>query len=236
MSEQLKALYELQKIDTEIAKAQKTRASMDTGTSRRLEVEAAKKEADDANKLLHDATTELRDSELNLKSIESKQKTYQDKLYAGKVTNAKELSSMEKEIEMFGRQKDKLEERILELMDLVEARKSILSDAQGVLKDREDEYAVHMTKARKQAALLAARVKEQTALREEAVKAVDPVLLNRYESMRSRLGGVAVSKVEEGTCSGCHMQISGNIIRELKTDKDIITCENCSRILYLEHK
>lgn len=234
MSENLKTLYELQKIDSGLIKAQKARASLDAGASLKQQLEIIRKDHASVEKLYHEATTELRDCELNLKSIEAKTKTYQDKLYAGKVTNAKELSSMEKEIEMLGRQKDKLEERILELMDLVEARKKTFNSAQTLLAKREAEYTDYIAGQRKQAALLNAKIKEYTALREEAAPKVDKVLLARYENMRGRLAGVGVSKVTEGTCSACHTQLLKNTLHALADDTEIQTCENCSRILYLE--
>lgn len=234
MSEHLKTLYELQKIDIGLMKAQKARASLDAGASMKQQLEVIRKDHAAAEKAMHEASTELRDCDLNLKSIESKTKSYQEKLYAGKVTNAKELSNMEKEIEMLGRQKDTLEGRILELMDLVEQRKMELASALELLMKSEEEYNTYMAGQRKRAALLNAKIKEFTALREEAAPKVDKALLARYENMRGRLGGVGVSKVEDGTCSACQTQLLKNTLRVLADDIDIETCENCSRILYLE--
>lgn len=236
MSEHLKALYELQQIDTSLAKSMKARASLDAGASMKRQLAVIRQEHEDADKSLHEANTEMRDCDLNLKTIESKSKSYNDKLYAGKVTNAKELSSMEQEIAMLGRQKDKLEERILELMDVIEARKAVLAIAQASLAKHEEEYAAYMTGQRRKAAVLDAKIKQLAALREDSAPKVDKALLARYESMRGRLGGIGVSKVDEGTCSVCHTQLLKNIMGALVSDEDIQTCENCSRILYLEIK
>jgi predicted nucleic acid-binding Zn-ribbon protein len=123
MDERLNALYELQKIDLELAKLQKMRGALDDGSAKKEEVAASRRSADEAEKLLRDAASEMQDKDLNLKSVEAKRKTFKERLYAGKVTNPKELSSMEKEIEQLGRQKDTLEERILELMDVIEELK-----------------------------------------------------------------------------------------------------------------
>ena len=64
---------------------------------------------------------------------------------------------MEKEIEMLGRQKGKLEERILELYDIVETNKSSLADAQATQKRLEDELAAHLEKIHQDAAILTAQ-------------------------------------------------------------------------------
>ncbi|HUV05537.1 MAG TPA: C4-type zinc ribbon domain-containing protein [Armatimonadota bacterium] len=236
MSADLKALYDLQTVDLELAKAQKARAALDGGTAKKRQVEAVRQQADAANELLHEATAEMQDKDLNLKSVETKQKAFKDKLYGGTVTSPKELESMEKEIEMLGRQKDKLEERILELLDIIEERKSAIASAQATLKQQEDELAAIMEKRRRDEASLLARIKELSAQREKALPAVEPALLKRYEALRPRARGVVVSKVEADSCSTCHVQITSGRLREIRSSAEKETCENCGRMLYLEVK
>ena len=234
MSAELKALCDLQAIDLALAKAQKSKASLDDGSSRKLLIADARQKVEEADGAFHQATAELHDNELKLKTVEEKQKSFKDKLYGGSVSNPKELESMEKEIEMLGRQKGKLEERILELYDIVEGHKSSLASAQATVKQLEDDLAQRLKKIRQEAATLTARIQELTKAREQALSGVDLTLLKRYESMRQRAGGVVVSKVEDVNCSACHTQIITGLMRELTADKTICTCENCGRLLYLE--
>ena len=234
MSAQLKALYELQVIDLELTKTKKARASLDDGSAKKAEVEAARKDVEASDKLLHEATTKMQDKDLNLKTVEAKQKNFRDKLYGGTVSNPKELESMEKEVEMLGRQKGKLEERILELMDIIEERKAALAADQSVLKQREGELAAYLEKLRRKGSALDAQIKDLSTEREQALPVVDAVLLKRYETLRAHAGGVVVSKVENDDCSACHTQITLFSRRELKADTAIETCENCGRMLYLE--
>ena len=234
MREKLKALYELQQVDLESAKTQKAKASLDDGSSKKLQVESARQQAERADKEYHQDNTELRDKELNLKSVEDKQKSFKDKLYGGRVSNPKELESMEQEIEMLGRQKGKLEERILELLDIVEERKSALAAAQAALKQREDEHVAIVEKTKRDNVALAAKIQELGTKRVSAASAIDPVLLKRYESMRAHAAGVVVSKLEDGHCSACHTQQMPGVVRDVAAGLQITTCENCGRILYLE--
>ena len=236
MSAELRALCDLQTIDLTLAKAQKAKAALDDGSAKKQLIENARQKVAQAEKLDHEAATELQDKELNLKTVEGKQKQFKDKLYGGSVSNPKELDSMEKEIEMLGRQKGKLEERILELYDIVEGHKSTLANAQAAQKQLEDDLAQHMEKIRQEAATLTARIQELTAAREQALPGVNPALVKRYESMRQRSRGVVVSKVEAENCSACHTQIITGLMRELQADKAICTCENCGRLLYLEQQ
>ncbi|MDH7482059.1 MAG: C4-type zinc ribbon domain-containing protein [Armatimonadota bacterium] len=234
MSARLKALFELQNIDLELARAQKAKASLDDGSAKKQKVESARRAFEQADKLLHQTSAELQDKELNLKSVEAKQKMFRDKLYGGMVTNPKELESMEKEIEMLGRQKDKLEENILELMDLVEERKAAARNAKAALEQEESELAALLEKIKQDNASLTARIEALTAERERAVGQVDPALLKKYEAMRGRFGGVYISKVEDSLCSACRMQIMEGVLREIKAGDESRTCENCGRLLFLE--
>lgn len=234
MRVKLKALCELQEIDLELAKAEKAKASLDDGSDKKRQVEVLRQEAQRADKVFHETSAELHDKELTLEGVETKQKTFRDKLYGGSVTNPKELESMGKEIEMLGRQKDKLEEGILELLDIVEEHKSTLAAAQAALKQQEEELAAYLEKLKQDEASLTARIQELSTRRVKALAAVDPALLKRYESMRDRAGGVVVSRVEGESCVACHTQIMTFTMRELQADKAVETCENCGRLLYLE--
>ena len=118
-------------------------------------------------------------------------------------------------------------------------RYNIVSDQdlkEAALKQQEDELAAIMEKRRRDEASLLARIKELSAQREKALPAVEPALLKRYEALRPRAGGVVVSKVEADSCSACHTQIMSGGMRELRSDKEQQTCENCGRMLYLEAK
>ena len=234
MREKLKALYDLQQLDLELARIEKAKSNLDDGSAKRHQVNAVRQKLQNAEKSYHDATAEMQDCELNLKSVESKQKTYKEKLYSGKVSNPKELESMEKEIEMLGRQKDKLEERILELMDIIEKRRTVVETVRQNLGVHEADLAAVTEKTAQEAGILSAKIQELTAERERLLPTVDPMLVKRYDAMRVRLGGVAVSRVEGGNCTGCHTQITSGMMNALKAAQDMQTCENCSRILYLE--
>lgn len=235
MSTQLKELYELQLLDIELAKAQRTRMALSKGVDEQAALDAAKAELKNAEVLLHEATTENLDKELNLKSIESKQKALNDKLYKGTVTSAKELSNIEKEIEMLGRQKGKLEERLIELMDIIEERKSAAQSAAKAAEEKERILSVVLEKSKKENALLVVKMRKVLPEREKAAAVIEPAMLKRYDTERARHGGIAISKVVDGDCSACHTQIGMGLMRELQAD-GIHTCDNCGRILYLEGK
>jgi len=44
--------------------------------------------------------------------------------------------------------------------------------------------------------------------------------------------GIAICKLEDGRCSGCSIYVPTYIEEKVKKKKEIVQCENCSRILY----
>lgn len=234
MSEQLDALYQLQLIDIDLDKHKKASAALDDGAAKKQQVEKARAQFAEADRLLHEATTEMRDKELILKSVEDKKKQFQDKMYSGKVSNPKELASMNEEIAMLDRQRDKLEERILELMDIIEERKASADGAAESLKQREEKLEAYLAKLAENGRILTKNIEILTHRRETAASHVNPALLKRYEGLQARIGVLAVARIENNQCGGCHTGMMVFTLRELEQDKGVVTCENCGRILYQE--
>jgi predicted nucleic acid-binding Zn-ribbon protein len=67
--------------------------------------------------------------------------------------------------------------------------------------------------------------------RERLTKKIDPRDLRLYERIVKRLHH-GIVPVEDRTCLGCYMALPTSAV-PLKTDPDqLLTCENCGRILY----
>jgi predicted nucleic acid-binding Zn-ribbon protein len=56
------------------------------------------------------------------------------------------------------------------------------------------------------------------------------VLYNRI-SARIR-DGVAVAEARNGACTACFMALRPQVMSEVRRGDDIVTCDNCNRILY----
>ncbi len=234
MSEALKALWQLQLVDLDIDKNRKALAALDDGSSKKQQVERIRAQSEEADRLLHEAATEQRDKELNIKTLEEKKKQLNDKMYSGKVGSPKELQSMQEEVAMFDRQRGKLEERILELMDIIEERTATAEKAAAILKESQEKLEAYLAKLAENRRILTKNLEVLAHRRETAVSHVDPALLKRYEHLQSRIGVLAMGKLEGNQCGGCHTGLVSFQLRQLEQDKEIAICENCGRILYRE--
>lgn len=235
MRQQLAALYELQTYDVQIARLNAQITALDGAKALRVKYSAAKKAFQALEKELTAYEIELKDNELKLKSVDEKRGTFEKRLYGGSVSNPKELGAIEKEIKMLKEQQGKLDPRVLELYDLVEAAKAKVQAAQETMAEAEKQARVAISKENKDKAKYEAELAELSVKREAAAELVtDKSIMSRYESLKKRNGSTGVAKIVENKCEGCHVAITIYTVRELIKDNELQNCENCGRMLLLE--
>jgi len=67
--------------------------------------------------------------------------------------------------------------------------------------------------------------------RTQLVAALPPHTVQQYEHLHAKFDDPVVP-IENGTCSGCKLTVSGTTVERARDSMEIVTCENCSRILY----
>lgn len=231
MNQSLNALYALQQVDTALALAYRQYRALDQGLAEQAAAESARALHARTVHEHHATAGDLKDSELELKTLEENRKKFETKLYSGKVTAFKELESLQQEIEALGRQRGRLDERILTLMDQLEARRA--AEAETEKKQAEAEAALATKQAAYKAAArkLAVQIQALTTQREQFAGPIAPGLLNRYEAIRKAKQGLGIGKIEDGMCNACHTQLPTALIRSVEDTAAVETCENCGRLL-----
>jgi predicted nucleic acid-binding Zn-ribbon protein len=156
-----------------------------------------------------------------------------ERLDAGKVSNARELESLQSEVASLQRRQSDLEEVVLDIMERRETaearRETAAADQAGAEQERE------AVAARRDAAL--AEIDEQAAkastARASVAGGVPADLLALYDKLRAQFGGVGAAMLRRGRCEGCHVSLSTvdlNAIRAAAPD-EVVRCEECRRIL-----
>src|SRR5438128_1871815 len=120
MALQTEQLLRLQDLDLRLDAGLRERAALDDATGPKQQLDTVETALAGAKARLHQLQADQVNAELEEKSVEEKKAAVSKKLYEGKIVNPKELAAMEQEIEMFGRQRGRLDERILLLMDEIE--------------------------------------------------------------------------------------------------------------------
>jgi len=231
LREKMKFLIALQECDSKI---QETRKKMDECPMRMASLDKQVKGAElslaEAKERLDVLKKERRQVERDIEDLEVKKKKSQAKL--SNVSTNKEYRAALKEIEELDRNRSMLEDRTLELMEQVEQSEKEIEAASKELDElskriEEDKRAIE-EEMKELEAHLSGLVKE----REQLCKEIDQELLSRYDMLRERRGGLAVSPVISGVCQSCHMGIPPQKFNELIRGDNLMSCPNCQRIIY----
>ena len=233
MRQDLKLLYKLQLADLEIAKAQKALKSLDGGAQLAAQAAQFRKNHEAREAELRKLRSEIRDAELSIQSLEDKRRTYQLRLSSGRTTSHREQDAIQKEIDMLSRQIGELEEKALLLMDAAEPLEAEVNKSKTVLSELEAKLAETRAAQAREHQFLTARIQELENQRAAAAAEVPQDLLRRYDAVRSRVGPIGVSPVQDGVCTACKMTVSTLALRHLRESQDIVECDNCRRLLYL---
>lgn len=228
----LAGLWAVQQVDTRLADARSRHAALDDGSALRAEVEAARARASEAAANLQKTQTALRDHELRLATTEGKQKKAEGDLYGGRISNPKELASLQEDIASLARTRDHLEDQILSLLDQVEALKREAGEARRGAEALEGRLTDHTARFEEACDRLDAEITRLSAERVALAARVEPRLLKKYEAIAAQESGVGMVAIVGGFCGGCRNDVPPQFVSRIREGR-VVTCERCHRILYL---
>ena len=236
VEEKLKALYQLQLIDSEVDRIRTVRGELP------LEIEDLQDSIEAYSKRKEKVVQEI-DSENEIKTKNTNQiaesneliKKYKKQLE--NIKNNREFVSLTKEIEFQTLEIELSEKKIknseANLLHHTEKLNS-LNDDLNVRKDELDKKSGELDEIIKETE------KEEDALlkkSQKAKKVIDDRLLLAYEKIRGNVkNGLAVVSVKRDACGGCFNKIPPQRQLDIKLHKKIIICEHCGRILVDEEE
>ena len=143
-----------------------------------------------------------------------------------------EFQAIGHEIERYENEIRKIEDEELELMieadklkaDLGVEEKKAATVKESVTRQTADLEAKSKT--------LESRLEELTKERAEIAGKIDEDLLGRFERLFKSKGDAVVVPLEHEVCTGCHMKVTTQTAHRAKAGKEIVSCDNCGRILY----
>jgi uncharacterized protein len=226
-----KQLYELQELDNNI---DHTRQTLDVkmrqlGNREVLDKAAAALAAE--HKALEELKKRRREGEAAVADILAKIKEVNQKLYGGRVTNSKELSNLQSDVNMLNGQKDGLENKALEVIDALEESEKKAGALAADLQRLEATWAIEQAQLSKDTELLKKTLAALLENRQEAVSKIDPATLSLYDRIR-KAKKQAVARVERGICQACRLTLSASLQQKARSGHPV-QCGTCGRILYV---
>ncbi|MCF8408392.1 MAG: hypothetical protein K9G36_05395 [Crocinitomicaceae bacterium] len=232
VADRLDALFQLQKIDSDIDKIRTIRGELP------LEVQDLEDEVAGLQTRISNFESELKELETEISdrknaSKESESAILKYKEQQNNVRNNREYDSLSKEIEFQELEIKLHEKKTKEARFKVESKQEVLETAKQQLDFRTADLATK--KAELDAIIAETQVDEDRLLKssENAKKNIEERLLFAYDRLRTNAkNGLAVVPVDRDACGGCFNKIPAQRQLDIETKKKIIVCEHCGRILY----
>ena len=231
VEERLTALYDLQRVVSEIDKIRTLRGELP------LEVQDLEDEIAGLKTRISNYEDEVKEMEVainnkktSIKESESLITKYTEQ--QNNVRNNREFDSLNKEIEFQKLEIELSEKRIREFTSELFTKKEAITSSSEFLKERSED----LERKKKELEEITAETQiEEEKLKTKAEKiegSIESRLLTAFKRIRKNArNGLAVVTVQRDACGGCFNKIPPQRQMDIASRKKIIVCEYCGRIL-----
>ncbi len=176
-----------------------------------------------------------RQQALNLEwqSLIQKVDNEEKRLYSGSITDHRELTIVELEVQMLKKQRENLEAQALTLIEEVDRLAQATARARAEYEQIEEASRSQQLKLEKQENVLKRDISTTKRTREKLLEDVGSGDLEQYRYVqRLKNDTHAVAEMVDGVCGACHIEVSAAKRAMVETSPNtLITCGNCGRIL-----
>jgi uncharacterized protein len=229
---ELEKLIALQKLDTTIRKLEK---ELEAIPRRRAEIEGEFDQRAFEIRGLESRRDEAKHTRARLENEVVEQRGRAERAERNLMSSKKqdEYTAAIREADAARKQISTLETQILEQME-------ILEKAEASLNERADEIATLNSDREARLKAFDEETRQQSEQLVSARKERDQVFVNLpkpISAMYSRISarirdGVAVAEARNRSCTACFMTLRPQVMAEVRRGEEIITCDNCGRILF----
>lgn len=233
MKSELEKLIELQKTDTNIRKLKK---AIESSEQRRADIEQEFERHASSIREIQARRDAAQTGRADLEKQIAENKTYltrADRNLKGS-QNQKEYETAMRETDALQKQINTLETQVLERMTEIEEVEAVLAERKEEIDSLESNRETALKEFDKEVAANRKELETETAKRHEVFITLPTQLASIYNRLAQRSrDGIAVAEVVNNSCSACFMKLRPQMQVNLKTSDKIITCESCTRILYI---
>lgn len=225
-------LFQLQKIDSQLDQSRRRLNEVEKELANDARVVEAQNQVELAQRAMDTAQKNLTQINDRVEAIKIKIKTEEASLYSGKIQNPKELQDLQNEIISLKKNLVNFEEQLLEAMISLEEMESKSNDAKFNLENVKAKSIEAKADLRGEKLALEKLIAKLSTEREVAITPILPESLDLYNRLRAQKRGVAVTVVEENTCTVCGVEIRPAEWQDARSPYKIVCCSSCGRILY----
>jgi predicted nucleic acid-binding Zn-ribbon protein len=182
---------------------------------------------------------EARELEVERKRLEVEAQSKRDSIGRFKVQQFQtkkneEFQALANEIERFTNEVEKIEDRELELMEKAEAVKGQITEAETAANLAQQQVRSQIADLEQKIKSIEERIDSLNVEREKIAGTISEDVLDRYQRLFKSKGDSAVVALRHEVCMGCHMKITTQTAVRVKGGNELVSCEQCGRILYHE--
>lgn len=224
-------LHQLQEIDLEIEANERTLRQITGQIGEDEVIVRAQQKLASERQQLEELQRQQHTAEWEIEDLTDKIRPAEEKLYSGRITNTKELTSLQQEVEGFKAHRGQLEDKVLEIMEQVEQAQAKVATTGEELKKLETEWQNQQQQLSADMERVKALLADLRQKRQVLTDKIEPQTVTLYQQLRKEKT-TAVAKVQQGICSGCRISLSTANLQQVRSGS-LAHCTNCGRILYL---
>lgn len=226
-------LYQLQIIELDIAADRQRCAEIEASLGASADLLQARRDRQAVQSEYQRWVIHGRDLELNLGKVNDQISANQDRLYGGSVSNPKELKDLQNKVDSLKKQRQELEDQLLQAMLASEEAQTQVEQAQTALAQVEQDWETSQAALRLELLKRQTQIVESEKQRQNLRSAISPNDLAVYQEVILRKGEPAVVKLVDGVCGFCAVSPSAQDLKKLKAARELAFCANCERILFI---
>jgi len=236
----LDTLRELQEADQELRRLEGQKAAQDRILRARAaqiekrggEVDALRKKHLQARKQANQKELEVREKRAQIERLKVQQLQIRDN---------RQYAALQNEIKFAELSISKLEDEILNDYEDIEAIEREMQEAEKDLARHKEELEALRREIEAKKESVETEIQAGRGKRDAIASGLPREVVHQFDRIADRLDGEALAAVlrdeAEGTfiCGGCHMSVTQNtyVLLRARSEK-LVTCPNCTRILYVE--
>ena len=229
-------LLEIQEIDSRLLRLRHRRATLpQLAELKKLEAErgGVLDRARDARILVDDLTVEQAKAETDVEQVRTRRERDRKRIDEGLVSNPKDLTRLNHELDSLERRIATLEDEELEVMQKLEDAKAALEQVEQELTGF-DQRVVDLEAERDAAfAEIDTELRAVEITRGPATAGMPENLMALYDRLREQKAGVGAALLRARECGGCRLTLDHDAIEEARAaaPDEVVRCEECQRIL-----
>ena len=193
----------------------------------------SRQKSEEENSKFHELDVKRKKLEDTVDTHEEKIKSNESKLFSGTITDSKELSNYQEEIQMLKNSNSKFEDEILTIME----EQDMAKPGTEALKKEMVEFESIVLRIRSEMdeklEVLKHNIEGLKKRKEDVISRIPGDYLKKYNDLKTKKGGIAVSVIKDNFCNACNMEIP-SIEAERFVDSDqVYRCPICGRMSVL---